>query len=120
MKSAAELGDKLATDTVSKKPQQPIIKRNGWVSQKAQPVIVHLPTVPLTPKKRGRDGKRVPLTFDDLPAIRKKVTVKNPLLRSQLVACLLSSCIKSVDFIKLYETLRKSDLMQRKKTLYFL
>ena len=74
MKSAAELGDKLATDTVSKKPRQPNIKRNGWVSQKAQPLSVHLPTVPLTPKKRGRDGKRVPLTFDDLPAIRKKVT----------------------------------------------
>ena len=78
MKSAAELGDKLATDTVSKKPRQPSIKRNGWVSQKAQPLSVHLPTVPLTPKKRGRDGKRVPLTFDDLPAIRKKVTDQNP------------------------------------------
>jgi hypothetical protein len=73
VKSAAELSERIASDTVSKKPRQPNVKRNGWVSQKAQPLCVHLPTVPIKPKKRGINGKKAPLTFDDLPAIRKKV-----------------------------------------------
>ncbi|XP_028393106.1 uncharacterized protein LOC114517535 isoform X2 [Dendronephthya gigantea] len=73
VKSAAELSEPLIIDTVMKKPRQPNIKRNGWVSQKAQPLSVHLPTVPLKPKKRGIGGKKALLTFDDLPAIRKKV-----------------------------------------------
>lgn len=73
MKSLPALGGQVADNTVSKKPRQLNIKRNGWVSQKAQPLSVHLPTVPLTPKKRGIDGKKATLTFDDLPVIREKV-----------------------------------------------
>lgn len=76
MISAGELSEPLVSDTVIKKPRQPNIKLNGWVSQKAQPLSVHLPTVPLKPKKRGIGGKNALLTFDDLPAIRKKVRKK--------------------------------------------
>ena len=82
MKSAAELSEQLPSDTVSKKPRQPNIKRNGWVTQKAQFLSVHLPTVPLKPKKRVIAGKKfkAPLTFDDLPAIRKKVRINDIVL----------------------------------------
>ena len=64
-------------DQGERESPRPPLKKNGWVSQRFKPFPVELPNVDVKQeKKRYKSKQNINLTFDDLPKIRKKASIK--------------------------------------------
>ena len=68
-------------DQGKRKSLRPPLKKNGWVSQRIKPFVVELPNVDVKQeKKRNKPKQNINLTFDDLPKIREKASIKKPVI----------------------------------------
>ena len=68
-------------DQGKRESPRPPLKQNGWVSQRFKPLVVELPSVDVKQeKKRNKPKQNINLTFDDLPKIREKASIKKPVI----------------------------------------
>ncbi|CAH3174940.1 unnamed protein product [Porites lobata] len=73
-------------DQGKRKSPRPPLKKNGWVSQRFKPLVVELPSVDVKQeKKRNKPKQNINLTFDDLPKIREKASIKKPVAQAREV-----------------------------------